>query len=55
MVTADHPRGVWRIDGVSLVALMRFLDREWRPGADLSAEAARHLSCNPTQIDTAIQ
>lgn len=54
VVTADHPRGVWRIDGVSLVALMRFLDREWRPGDDLSAQAARHLSCEPNQVEKAL-
>ncbi len=54
VVTADHPRGVWQIDGVPLVRLMHYLDQQWRPGADLSAEAAEHLSCEPKQVETAL-
>jgi len=54
VVTADHPRGVWQIDGVPLVALMRFLDQDWRPGGDLTADAAGRLSCQPKQVETAL-
>lgn len=54
VVTADHPRGIWQIDGVPLVSLMHFLDREWRPGGNLTIEAADRLSCQPKQIETAL-
>ncbi len=54
VVTADHPRGVWQIDGVPLVVLMRFLDQDWHPGDDLTANAAEHLSCEAKQVETAL-
>ncbi len=54
VITADHPRGVWRIDGVALAPLMRFLDGGWRPGAELAADAARRFDCTPQQIGTAL-
>jgi hypothetical protein len=33
---------------------MRFLDREWRPGGNLTTEAADRLSCQPKQVETAL-
>jgi hypothetical protein len=54
VVTSDHPRGVWQIDGVAVVPLMRFLDREWRPGAALADAAAGHIGCRVEQVETAL-
>jgi flavin-dependent dehydrogenase len=52
IVTADHPRGVWRLDGVELVPLLRFrseqaclsddrIAAEWTAGRALDAAAVR--------------
>lgn len=54
VLTADHPRGVWQIDGVALVPLMRFLDVGWRPGGELAEAAARHFNRSTRQVGTAL-
>lgn len=46
VISPRAPRGVWRIDGVELVALLDFLRHA--PGADL-VRAARQLSCEPAK------
>ncbi len=49
VVTADHPRGVWRIAGVALVPLLRFMDEEQG-----SVEAAaRHFEESPENVQMA--
>lgn len=49
VVTADHPRGVWRVAGMALVPLLRFLDRE----QGSVAAAARHFGVSPESVQMA--
>lgn len=39
VVTAEHPRGVWQVDGIGLAALIDAVERD--PGADAAALAHR--------------
>ena len=51
IVTADQPRGVWQVDGVPLVALLRAV----QAGEVLSLEAAsRRFARAPGQVETAL-
>jgi flavin-dependent dehydrogenase len=54
VVTADFPRGVWQVAGVSLVPLMRFLDDAWRPAEDVVVAAAGHFACPPEAAEKAL-
>jgi len=52
VVTADQPRGVWRVDGVPVADLL-----DWRrshDGDDLPGAAAR-FACAPGQVATALE
>jgi hypothetical protein len=51
MVTADHPRGVWQVDGVPLVALQGFLETAQHPSVDAAAAA---LDRAPTAVAAAM-
>ena len=53
MVTADQPRGVWRVDGVPVAELL-----DWRrshDGAELPGAAAARFACTPDQVATALE
>ncbi|HEX9646806.1 MAG TPA: NAD(P)-binding protein [Alphaproteobacteria bacterium] len=54
VVTADHARGVWQVDGVALVPLIRFLAGGWQDGGGLAAAAAAHLRCPRARVETAL-
>ncbi len=55
VVTADHPRGVWCIDSVPLVPLLRFLQSQ-RPADDVAvASAARFAQKTEAQATQALQ
>jgi menaquinone-9 beta-reductase len=53
VVTADQPRGVWRVDGVPVAELL-----DWRrshDGAELPGAAAARFACTPDQVATALE
>ena len=53
VVTADQPRGVWRVDGVPVAELL-----DWRrshDGDDLPGAAAARFACTPGQVATALE
>lgn len=51
VVTADHPRGVARVDGVSLVPLLRAVEAGTVGSVE---EASRCFACAPGQVETAL-
>ncbi|NJN45961.1 MAG: FAD-dependent oxidoreductase, partial [Candidatus Competibacteraceae bacterium] len=55
IVTADHPRGIWQVEGVPLAALLRELQerREEQPQTALLDYAARE-GLNPKQCHSAL-
>lgn len=55
VVTPDHPRGVWQVDGVALVPLLRFLDEHRAQTRHaVIAAAARRMERAPAQVETAL-
>jgi flavin-dependent dehydrogenase len=54
VVTADQPRGVWRVDGVPVVELLDWCGSRADDGAALGAAAATRFGCAPDQIGTAL-
>ena len=54
IVTADHPRGIWQIDGVDVVALMRLLKGGWRGERALIDTAVGATGATAAQVETAL-
>lgn len=55
IVTPDHPRGVWRVDGVELVALLELVEAAMpAPRARLRDIAAERTGRAPEAIGTAL-
>jgi flavin-dependent dehydrogenase len=52
LVTAQHPRGVWHVDGVPLAPLLRHLNRTTQATVD---SAARFLDRSPREVASAIR
>ncbi|NNE23967.1 MAG: FAD-dependent oxidoreductase [Rhizobiales bacterium] len=55
VVTADHPRGVWRVDDVALAPLLEMVRRSDRTGANELVEIlAGQLKVRPIQVANAL-
>ncbi len=55
VVTADQPRGVWQVDGVSLVDLLRCWEKQRHEMGEANPETlARRIGRAPEQIATAL-
>ncbi|MCH8844122.1 MAG: FAD-dependent monooxygenase [SAR324 cluster bacterium] len=54
VITHDHPRGVWRIDQVPLVPLLRYLISERPRKSELLAKAVRFSGREPGQVENAV-
>ncbi len=55
VVTADHPRGVWRVDDVALAPLLDMLQQSGgQPNIQMVEQYARHFAVRPSQITNAI-
>jgi flavin-dependent dehydrogenase len=56
VLTPDHPRGVWRLAGVELVALWRILDEHrGKSGDEIAILAAPALDAPPDAVRQALQ
>ena len=55
VVTADQPRGVWRVEGVPVVELLDWCGTQAGSGAAVRAAAATRFGCAPDQIATALE
>jgi hypothetical protein len=55
IVTPDHPRGVWQLDGVELVPLLDHATaRRGVRGARLAAEHAEHTARPIAAVESAL-
>ena len=55
IATPDHPRGVWQVDGVALVALLRLVEALLPAAAEeIRRRAAARLGVPPARVETAL-
>lgn len=54
VVTPDHPRGVWRVAGVPLAALLKLLHEREGRGPSIEV-AAKQLKCSQADVQSAAQ